>query len=1125
MFHRFDQLSLRARIAIGFAALIAFTLVAGGVSLASHRRALAAVETFLDRDHRIAELGMRSNAEMLKARRNEKDFLLRIKEFGYEETRSRYATLVRAHLATVRENMAAIRALTDDPGVVEETHAIERIADRYETGFLEVVGLYGRLGRRDAGLEGQFRIRAHAIEALLAEGAPESLMTGLLALRRAEKDYLLRGSVIYVETFDRTMGRYREKIGSAALPQRRKAELLRLTAEYRELFRQYAAVDAAIGTASLEYLGAVHTMEPRLEHLHAHASEAAAATRATLHRLNRTTMWTVAGASLGALLLGLAVAFFISRNVNRMVREFMDFAGSMAAGNLAVRLPASGRNEFGALVVALNRMADALQDAYRLQQEQQDELRRLNRVMRLLSQCNETLVRTRSEPELLQVICRHMVEIGGYRQAWVGYAQRDEGSTVLVAACVGEGADYLEHLAMSWADSADGDHLAGTAIREGKTVAACGIPSFAGHAAWREAALQHGFASAIALPLICNDERMGALTIHAAEPDAFNPAEVKVLQELADDLAYGIASLRETEERKRFERELERQANSDALTGLANRFAMEARLQQSLAEARRRKNKVAMMFIDLDRFKNINDTLGHAVGDRMLVEMARRLASAVRESDTVARLGGDEFVICLKDMETSAFAADVAGKVIARMALPLSLDHHEIRPSVSIGISVFPEDGDDVDAIMKNADIAMYHAKSLGGGNFRFYAPEMNARLAGRFAMEEDLRLALERGELLVYFQPQVSLVSGVMTGAEALVRWRHPVKGMVPPSEFIPLAEETGLIQRLGEWVMDSVCRQLRSWLDAGLPVPTVAVNLSARQFRQEGLASSIRQLLDRHGVEAKYLELEITESAVMYDMETAIATLCKLKALGLRLSLDDFGTGYSSLSYLKRFPIDHLKIDQSFVRDIITDPNDAAICIAVIGLAHNLKLTVIAEGVESEGQMHYLRCQHCDEMQGYYFSRPLPADEFAQLLATERTLVLPSTDEAQRTLLIVDDDAHILSALKRMLHRDGYNILTAASAREGLEILAIHPVQVILSDQRIPEMSGTEFLGKVKELYPDTIRIILSGFADVESVIGAINHGAIYQFFTKPWDDNVLRASIQEAFRHWQARKGAAE
>jgi diguanylate cyclase (GGDEF)-like protein len=783
-------------------------------------------------------------------------------------------------------------------------------------------------------------------------------------------------------------------------------------------------------------------------------------------------------------------------------------------------------------------LARALSQKWLLQREQEmrladlerkvearvGDLRRANRTLRMLSQCNEALVRATSEPELLEAVCRHIVHIGGYRLAWVGFARGDEARSVVPAAHAGSDRDYVGGLHLTWGDDEQRQGVGGAAIRDGRPMVARCIATSPAFTRWRSDTLARGLASCIALPLRSKDGVLGALSIYSEASDAFDADETKLLAELADDLSYGIASLRESEERWRIELELERQANYDALTGLANRSTLEARLQESAADAKRRGNKFALMFVDLDRFKMVNDTLGHAVGDKLLCEVARLLEDSVRESDTVARLGGDEFVVLLRDVGTMADAARVADRIIAALSAPLRIDGHQILSGASVGVSLFPDDTDDVASAMRHADLAMYHAKSLGGGTFRFFSPEMNARMAQHYAMEADLRRALENGELLVHYQPQVSLVGGAISGSEALVRWRHPVKGMVSPAEFIPLAEETGLMEPLGEWVLRDVCAQLRRWLDEGLPVVPVAVNLSARQLRQATLVSSIKEVLVAHALEPSFLKLEVTESAVMHDVDAAVATMKGLKALGVGLSLDDFGTGYSSLSYLKRFPIDDLKIDKSFVHDVTTDPDSATICNSIIGLAHSLKLRVIAEGVETEAQMQYLRQRGCDEVQGYLFSKPLPVDEFARMLGQERRLPLPDTEGTQRSILIVDDEANVRNALKRLLRRDGYKILTADSAREGLDMLARHGVQVILSDQRMPGMNGTEFLNRVKELYPQTVRIILSGYAELECVIEAINRGAIYRFFTKPWNDETLRSDIHEAFRHHELTRSAA-
>ncbi|HJV92049.1 MAG TPA: EAL domain-containing protein, partial [Azonexus sp.] len=353
--------------------------------------------------------------------------------------------------------------------------------------------------------------------------------------------------------------------------------------------------------------------------------------------------------------------------------------------------------------------------------------------------------------------------------------------------------------------------------------------------------------------------------------------------------------------------------------------------------------------------------------------------------------------------------------------------------------------------------------------------------------------------------------------GLEALIRWQDPAGGLVPPGNFIPILEETGLIVDVGRWALEQAVADYQAWFAAGLQPPRIAVNVSAVQLRRKDFLTTLEKVLSRRQGPRDYLDLELTESILMEDIEANVRRLGAAREMGVKIAIDDFGTGYSSLSYLKRFPIDLLKIDMSFVRDITTDPDAAAICIAVIGLAHNLKLKVLAEGVETAGQMNYLRRHHCDEMQGYLFSRPLPADACAQLFAAHTTLELPAEAASEaKTLLIVDDESNVLQALRRVLRKDGYEILSAGSAREGFDILANHEVQVILSDQRMPEMSGTEFLSRVRELYPDTIRIVLSGYTDLQSITEAVNRGAIYRFLTKPWDEDLLRDHIREAFRY---------
>ncbi len=438
-----------------------------------------------------------------------------------------------------------------------------------------------------------------------------------------------------------------------------------------------------------------------------------------------------------------------------------------------------------------------------------------------------------------------------------------------------------------------------------------------------------------------------------------------------------IASARDITARKEAEQHIMYLANHDALTGLPNRILLQDRIRQAIAQARRGNARGAVLFIDLDQFKTINDSLGHDVGDLLLKAVAERLVSGLRSEDTVARQGGDEFIVVLPRVANAQDAGTVAQKLLDALMLPYQAKGSELHTSASIGIAIFPDDGEDGDTLLKNSDTAMYHAKEAGRTNYQFFTPEMNQLAAERQSLGTCLRHALERNELLLHFQPMVDMAGGRLVGMEVLLRWQHPEQGLIPPLKFIPLAEETGLIVPIGEWVLKSACLQLKAWQDQGYDVPLLAINLSARQFRQKTLAETIARILDETGVEARFVELEITESILMDNTDEAAETLRKLNDMGLEISIDDFGTGYSSLSYLKRFPIDKLKIDRSFVQDIATDPDDAAIVTAIIALAHSLQMKVIAEGVEEAAQLAFLSRQGCDQYQGYYFSKPLPAAE----------------------------------------------------------------------------------------------------------------------------------------------------
>jgi diguanylate cyclase (GGDEF)-like protein/PAS domain S-box-containing protein len=431
-------------------------------------------------------------------------------------------------------------------------------------------------------------------------------------------------------------------------------------------------------------------------------------------------------------------------------------------------------------------------------------------------------------------------------------------------------------------------------------------------------------------------------------------------------------------------------AQHDSLTDLPNRVLMNDRLAEAIVLSKRHQRKLALLFVDLDRFKRVNDSLGHVIGDRVLQGVARRLFTCVRSSDTVCRLGGDEFVILLWEERHAQDAGITAEKILQALREPHRIDQHEVHITASIGVVTYPEDGADAETLLKNADFAMYHAKDCGRNNYQFFESGMNARAVERQSIEGDLRHAIERGQLVLYYQPKIDLVSGRIIGVEALIRWRHPQRGLVPPDQFIEIAEDCGLIVPIGRWVVREACRQARAWQDAGLPIIRVAVNVSAVELRAPDLVSSVLDTLADTGIRARDLELELTETFLMQEASSTVAVLHELKNIGVHLALDDFGTGYSSLSYLQRFPIDTLKIDRSFVRDLVTDAGDANIVSAVIGMGTSLHMRVIAEGIETREQLEFLQQHGCPVGQGYYFSRPLPAAEFGTLL--ERGLTNPA-------------------------------------------------------------------------------------------------------------------------------------
>jgi diguanylate cyclase (GGDEF)-like protein len=531
---------------------------------------------------------------------------------------------------------------------------------------------------------------------------------------------------------------------------------------------------------------------------------------------------------------------------------------------------------------------------------------------------------------------------------------------------------------------------------------------------------------------------------------------------------------------------------------------------------------VALLFIDLDHFKNINDTLGHHIGDGLLQAVAHRMEHCMREGDSVARLGGDEFVICISDMTQTRDAAAVAQKIQDELERPFIIEGNSLQVGGSIGIALYPLDGKDVEELMKAADAAMYEAKSKGRGNYQFFTPELNIAAQQRTIVSSQLRHAFLRDELSVHYQPLIDMDSGAIVAVEALLRWNHPDMGMVSPAHFISLLEEIGLMGEIGTWVLTTACAQNRAWQDAGFPPVRISVNLSPRQFYGSNLVETVSRVLGETGLDPRWLDLEITENLILDNSEPVLEVMRQLKAMGVGLSLDDFGTGYSSLSYLRRFPVDRLKIDNSFISDIVSDEGAADIVRSILALAQKFGLSVVAEGVETEAQLGYLQQQGCHEMQGHLFSRALPAAQMEELLRADRRLMVwKRMADAVRTIVVVDDDPDIRYLLDALLTNEGFKVATASCGEEALDVMARNDAGAILADIWMPGMNGIELLRQVKGLYPEVTRMLLTGSADIASLVDAINKGAIYKIVMKPWNNDALVEDVRDALARFALEK----
>ena len=607
-------------------------------------------------------------------------------------------------------------------------------------------------------------------------------------------------------------------------------------------------------------------------------------------------------------------------------------------------------------------------------------------------------------------------------------------------------------------------------------------------------------------------------TLQSRKDGTFFPAELHRYAHRSGDDWIIVSMVRDITDREAAEERLQHLAHYDALTGLPNRTLFYDTLKKSLLRASHEKWQLAVMFLDVDHFKNVNDTLGHAVGDKLLADLANRLVGCVRLRDTVGRLGGDEFGLILAMEKDELGGVAVANKIKQALRAPFDVGGNYVTVTASIGITMYPADASRPATLIRYADTAMYGAKQAGRDTFRFFKPQMNSDVHKRLKLEQALRRAIDNDEFVLHYQPKVHVSSGRIVGLEALLRWDKPGAGVVLPDQFVPALEETGLISEVGRWVIHQACRQIAAWSASDVGAMRVAVNVAGRQFLDTDLDGEIGAALLAHGVSADALELELTESSLIPNTERTIATLRKLKARGVQVSIDDFGTGYSCLAYLRKFPIDTLKIDLAFIRNVTTDPADAAMTETIIRMAHSLRMEVIAEGVETAAQLSYLARQGCDQVQGFYFSRALPVLELEELLRAGPSLPVrggtPRT--TRRTVLLVDDDAATLAALEALLQQDGYHIVTSRTAAEAFELLALHEVQVMVCGGETPLVNRAEFLQRVRDLYPDTLRIVVSASTDARRVIDAVNRGALYGFYAKPWDDEALRDHVGAACRH---------
>jgi diguanylate cyclase (GGDEF)-like protein len=626
--------------------------------------------------------------------------------------------------------------------------------------------------------------------------------------------------------------------------------------------------------------------------------------------------------------------------------------------------------------------------------EQQKE--RLTRMFAALSATNEAIMRAKSRAQLFEMVCVAAANGGKFTSTSINLVNRDSDFLDIVAVA-GPTAETTRNVKVSInAVLPEGRGLSGIAFRSRQACISNDYLADQRVSTFHAVIRGDGAKSGAAFPLLVRGQAVGVMLFLSAEKDTFAPEFAELLQRLADNVSFALENFERADEKTRADARIEYLASHDSLTSLPNREMFNELLHHAIEAAGRYTRRFAVLFIDLDRFKVINDSLGHDAGDMLLVEIANRLRNVLRSSDVVARLGGDEFVVILEETAASDDVEQISRNLLSVIGQPLQVNGHECHITASIGIAMYPSDGTDVQTLTKNADMAMYLAKEDGKNGFRFFIQEIKAQSIERLTLETALRHALDRKQLMLHYQPKVDIATGQITGVEALLRWTHPELGVLSPMQFIPLAEETGLIVPIGRWVLKEACAQNMAWQRRGLRPVSMAVNLSPRQFADEHLLVDIDEALTASGMSPALLQLEVTESLVMRNVARAVKVLNAIQSRGIRLAIDDFGTGYSSMSLMKQFPIDTIKIDRSFVRDLSKDPEDQAIAQAIISMGKALGMTVIAEGVETTEQETFLRDHACDEMQGFLFSKPLPPRQLAELLRSAPLMVAPSLQPA---------------------------------------------------------------------------------------------------------------------------------